>query len=695
MENTPSVSSDAPVSAPSSSQSSPHKRLKGLIFGVIGVFVLGGGVAAYFVTTSMLNAAAGIPIPTFEGTLAFRVPEDSLMANASYTRDDGQIVHYIDKPSVIERAWTEKNHHILIKFTDAFGLVGEVDPEEVILGRAFTTYCQSDVTNVKDAWYYVYTSPKFEQEKEGSFPIERFLLGNCRDGLKPFEDRYTGKPRIRAGDLVYVAIPPVEVEKIESAEQGAIQLRSLHAATSADTDKDGLLDFVEQGFGSDEHNFDSDFDGVGDGLEVAGGEYAVPIAGTSAVRHLAAHAVDWSNADSDQDGLSDATELGMISSQNVKPEESTLFVADADPLTMTNPGAPDTDEGGKTDGEEDLNRNGRVDEGETDPNNREDDFAPPLPPPLASGLNITALKFDADGTEPGQGVFDAATFRFSFTPEATSGLQKAELRDIFFFVKSFNIEMAANGFVLYNKHVNSDIRSRCLPLRDGVPFDTGVVSGTFLVECRDVPVSGVPAMITPNSNQDFVFRMTINNKQVTSTLEYGLQVSLDQFTDSSKTAFGHNQSHVHWTGSGSETQGTVTEFFFAHGEDPLRSTLYGSFSSAICGNGTKEGTEECDDGNQIDTDSCSNACKNNTAAPLTCGNGTLDDGETCDDSNVVSGDGCSALCTTESGYTCTGAPSVCTANAVCGNGIKEGTEECDEDTPICTADCKKIQFPEL
>lgn len=47
-----------------------------------------------------------------------------------------------------------------------------------------------------------------------------------------------------------------------------------------------------------------------------------------------------------------------------------------------------------------------------------------------------------------------------------------------------------------------------------------------------------------------------------------------------------------------------------------------------------------------------------------CGDGTIDGGEGCDDGGVISGDGCSSLCVVESGYTCSGTPSVCTATVV-------------------------------
>jgi cysteine-rich repeat protein len=43
-----------------------------------------------------------------------------------------------------------------------------------------------------------------------------------------------------------------------------------------------------------------------------------------------------------------------------------------------------------------------------------------------------------------------------------------------------------------------------------------------------------------------------------------------------------------------------------------------------------------------------------------CGDGIIDVGQACDDGDTSSGDGCSATCTVEPGYTCTGAPSVCT-----------------------------------
>jgi cysteine-rich repeat protein len=42
-----------------------------------------------------------------------------------------------------------------------------------------------------------------------------------------------------------------------------------------------------------------------------------------------------------------------------------------------------------------------------------------------------------------------------------------------------------------------------------------------------------------------------------------------------------------------------------------------------------------------------------------CGNGVKEGNEISDDGNLVNGDRCSATCQVESGYQCTGTPSIC------------------------------------
>ncbi len=89
----------------------------------------------------------------------------------------------------------------------------------------------------------------------------------------------------------------------------------------------------------------------------------------------------------------------------------------------------------------------------------------------------------------------------------------------------------------------------------------------------------------------------------------------------------------------------------------------------VCGDGTQDPGEECDDGNNVDGDGCSAVCTDE------CGNGVLDGVEECDDGNNVDGDGCSAVCTDE-----------------CGNGVLDGVEECDDGNNVdgdgCSAVCE-------
>jgi cysteine-rich repeat protein len=98
----------------------------------------------------------------------------------------------------------------------------------------------------------------------------------------------------------------------------------------------------------------------------------------------------------------------------------------------------------------------------------------------------------------------------------------------------------------------------------------------------------------------------------------------------------------------------------------------GTKASALCGNGHVENLEACDDGNSTNGDGCSATCTVETGfhcsgspsvCASTCGDGIVSALEACDDGNSTNGDGCSATCTVEPGYTCTGAfNSVCVLN---------------------------------
>jgi MYXO-CTERM domain-containing protein len=119
-----------------------------------------------------------------------------------------------------------------------------------------------------------------------------------------------------------------------------------------DSDGDGLTDAEERTLGTNPFDADTDDDGILDGEEVvegADGFITNPLL-----------------ADTDGDGLTDGQETGITTPWSLDTDLS-VFVPDADGRGGTDPAREDSDLDGIPDGEEDANRNGRVDRGETNP----------------------------------------------------------------------------------------------------------------------------------------------------------------------------------------------------------------------------------------------------------------------------------------------------------------------------------------
>jgi hypothetical protein len=142
-----------------------------------------------------------------------------------------------------------------------------------------------------------------------------------------------------------------------------------------DSDFDGLTDSADPAVG----DADADDDGLLDGGLVERGE---DLNGDGSVAPDAGE-TDPLNFDTDGDGLPDGLERGL--SAPVRPAATDLtagcdtptgchFIPDADPSTTTDPNDPDTDGDGLPDGEEDANHNGRWDPGETSANGPDSDF---------------------------------------------------------------------------------------------------------------------------------------------------------------------------------------------------------------------------------------------------------------------------------------------------------------------------------
>ena len=99
-------------------------------------------------------------------------------------------------------------------------------------------------------------------------------------------------------------------------------------------------------------------------------------------------------------------------------------------------------------------------------------------------------------------------------------------------------------------------------------------------------------------------------------------------------------------------------------------------TATLCGNKVVNGGEQCDDGNLVDTDACTSACKNNV-----CGDGIVNVSvEQCDDGNSIDNDACSNTCKaaftsvtfTTCGATGINGPSQTACNSAYGGGALAG-----------------------
>jgi len=235
---------------------------------------------------------------------------------------------------------------------------------------------------------------------------------------------------------------------------------------------------------------------------------------------------------------------------------------------------------------------------------------------LSKIISITNASPDQDGTSIPSGT-ERAIGQFKFTTAAASnlknGINKWKLTDVIFTVDANNVRFDETSFKFYNKADTSQ-KFDCYTL------DSDSTLPKFFVACWDI--QNVDTEISPDADATFVLQANILDTQISSSAVSSLQVSLTDFSDAAVSGMAANLNHVSWL---DKDNGSSERFFWIEYPDTaVRSTLYGPPPPPVCGNGQREGSEACDDN---DTDS---------------------------------GDGCSASCAVESGYTCSGSPSVCT-----------------------------------
>jgi len=154
-----------------------------------------------------------------------------------------------------------------------------------------------------------------------------------------------------------------------------------------DNDSDGLSNQIEEDLHLNPFDNDTDDDGISDtqdGLEDTDGDGFI----------------NANDEDSDNDGILDGTEMGVtkLTAPSGTNQLSPHFLPDADPNTHTDFLKKDTDGDGILDGEEDINHNGQLDPGETDPLSiTEQTHQPEKPYPEKPSTSNDVQDSDGDG----------------------------------------------------------------------------------------------------------------------------------------------------------------------------------------------------------------------------------------------------------------------------------------------------------
>ncbi len=205
--------------------------------------------------------------------------------------------------------------------------------------------------------------------------------------------------------------------------------------TCLDSDNDGLIDSIEHASCTNPNDADTDDDGILDGTEDANHNGIKD--NTEDINHngILDEAEDLNNdgilnpaetnpcmADTDGDGIQDGTEIGLTPGDIGFGTEVDNFIPDVDPTTTSDPTLADSDWDGLSDGEEDINRNGFCDIGESNPSPQCGDVNDDCKVDLEDLIQV--LKIVTNTEETGRASGDCNLDNHVGVPEAISILRE-------------------------------------------------------------------------------------------------------------------------------------------------------------------------------------------------------------------------------------------------------------------------------
>lgn len=234
--------------------------------------------------------------------------------------------------------------------------------------------------------------------------------------------------------------------------------------------------------------------------------------------------------------------------------------------------------------------------------------------------SITNANPDADGTAVPTGTARAiGQFKFKAAAHANTkdGSNDVVLRIIKFEVAHSNISINNSAYKFYNK-ADMTTKTPCSAVEIAPDYS--------YILCDNI--SAVAGEIDQGTDKTFVLETEIYNSAVNNGQSSMLQVRIKSFQDIHGTA-----NFVRWADADSASSVEFTWFDFS-ADDSVNSTRYegGTYNpppppvtapptmppppppTMTCGNGMPDPGEQCDDGNQVDTDDCTNQCQ--TFAPL-------------------------------------------------------------------------------